>query len=117
VPIALSISAYARIHMSYFKTLSSVKLYYTDTDSIDIDKELDSSLIGSKLGQMKLEDVFKESVYIAPKVYGGIGEKGSSYDKEIYELVKAKGYKNRILFTEVKSLLNKDSVLELNQNK
>jgi hypothetical protein len=32
-----------------------IKLYYTDTDSIFVDKELPQELIGSDLGQLKDE--------------------------------------------------------------
>lgn len=117
VPIALAITAYARIHMSTFKTLNNATLYYMDTDSADLDRELDPKLVGKKLGQMKLEHVFKESVYLAPKVYGGIAEKGTDYDKERYEIVKAKGYKEKLSYKDVKSLLIKDSVLKLDQSK
>ena len=49
-------------------------------------------------------------IAVAPKVYGGILEDGS-------ELVKVKGYKNKISFDFLKSLLNKNSSLELNQDK
>lgn len=40
--------------MSKFKTDKNYNLFYTDTDSIDIDKKLESNLIGSKLGLIKL---------------------------------------------------------------
>lgn len=33
-----------------------------DTDSADLDEELDESLVGTKLGQMKLEHRFKENI-------------------------------------------------------
>jgi hypothetical protein len=34
IPISVVITAYARIHMSYFKNLPVYILYYSDTDSI-----------------------------------------------------------------------------------
>jgi len=53
--------------MSHFKNKDDYKLYYTDTDSIYIDKPLDSKFIGSELGQLKLENVFNEATFLAPK--------------------------------------------------
>jgi hypothetical protein len=60
--------------MSKFKTRNDFNLYYSDTDSIDIDKDkaLDPKFIGPELGKMKLEHIFDDAIYLAPKVYGGI---------------------------------------------
>ena len=64
-------TSYARIHMSQFKNNPDYNLYYSDTDSIYIDKELDSSLVNNSiLGKMKLEAVIDKAIFIAPKVYG-----------------------------------------------
>jgi hypothetical protein len=117
VPIALSITAYARIHMSTFKTLYKDHLYYMDTDSADLDIELDPSLVGNKLGEMNLEHIFNESVYLAPKVYGGLSLKDEGYGEEFYETVKAKGYKEKLRFDDVKLLLQKDSVFKYTHEK
>jgi hypothetical protein len=54
VSISAAITGYSRIFMSDYKNQPNIKLYYSDTDSIfiDIDLEiLDNSLIGSQLGQ------------------------------------------------------------------
>ena len=48
ISIASAITAYARIHMSQFKNNSKINLFYTDTDSIYTDSELDPNLIDSK---------------------------------------------------------------------
>lgn len=53
--IASAITAYARIEMIKFKTIPDLKVYYTDTDSIFVDKELPAELVGSEIGQMKDE--------------------------------------------------------------
>jgi hypothetical protein len=99
--------------MSQFKNSINpdilINLYYTDTDSIDIDTPLEDELIGRGLGQMKLEHIFKEAIFIAPKVYGGL--------TETYEYVKVKGSKNKISFSELKPLLKKDSKLIISQQK
>ena len=39
-------------------------LYYSDTDSVDFDKPLSKDLVGKSLGKLKLENVFKEVVYL-----------------------------------------------------
>jgi DNA polymerase type B, organellar and viral len=47
VAISLAVTAMARVHMSQFKTMKDITLYYSDTDSIDIDKPLPNNLIRS----------------------------------------------------------------------
>jgi hypothetical protein len=96
------VTAYARIYMSQFKNNPDFELYYSDTDSIDISKPLNPFLVGTELGQMKLEYIFDEVVYLAPKVYGGII--GNEY------LVTVKGLKNPLNFYEIKLLLKKNSI-------
>jgi len=109
VAISLAVTAMARVHMSQFKTMKDITLYYSDTDSIDIDKPLPDEFIGSRLGLMKLEHIFDEAVFLAPKVYGG--------RTSTYEYVKVKGLKNPITFEELKPLLVKDSRIVINQEK
>jgi len=113
ISIALSsaITGYARIHKSQFKNENNpYDLFYSDTDSIAIDKPLDDNLIGKELGKMKLEYIFDKGVYLSPKVYGGITSDGK-------EIIKAKGYKNKDQFKkdqlEFKTL---ESLLHLNNN-
>ena len=55
VAIASAIASYARIEMMKFKNIPGVKTFYTDTDSIFVDKELPAHLVGDELGQMKDE--------------------------------------------------------------
>jgi hypothetical protein len=58
VGIAAAVTAYARIEMMELKMLLvklGIKLYYTDTDSFFVDKELPAYLIGDELGQLKDE--------------------------------------------------------------
>ena len=58
VGIAAAVTSYARIEMLELKMLLiklGIKLYYTDTDSIFVDKELPNYLIGKDLGQLKDE--------------------------------------------------------------
>jgi len=102
IAIGLSVTAYARIIMSYFKNNLDLtgKLYYSDTDSIFCEKELPLSCIGKELGQMKLEHVLKSFIAIAPKVYGGIDLENNSFTK-------VKGLKNKISFQQLEQLLIK----------
>lgn len=111
LPVASAITAYARIHMSQFKNRSDFNLFYSDTDSIIINKPLPVNKVGKEIGLMKLENMMKQGVFIAPKVYGGI-----LTDKT--EFTKVKGFKDTIKFLQLKSLLNKSiSKLDLNQEK
>jgi hypothetical protein len=52
-----------------------IKLYYTDTDSIFVEKELPSYLIGKELGQLKDElngGYIKKAYFLGIKKYGYI---------------------------------------------
>lgn len=112
--LSAAITAYARIHMSQFKDENNpYDLYYSDTDSIAIDRPLEDYMIGKELGRgakIKLENIFNKAVYLGPKVYGGITNEGE-------EIIKAKGYKNKDQFKkdqlDFKTL---ESLLYLNNN-
>lgn len=99
--------------MSQFKTLEGVEVYYSDTDSIDINKPLARSTnhIGKDLGKMKLEHIFDKAVYLAPKVYG------DCVHTKDYEYVKIKGVKAPVPFDDLEPLLYKSKSLEISQNK
>jgi len=76
-----------------------------------MDIALPSSMVGDKLGQMKLEYNIKEAVFLAPKVYALKLEDDT-------EIIKLKGSKNKnISFEQFKLLLNKNEVFKLNQAK
>jgi DNA polymerase type B, organellar and viral len=109
VAIASAVTASARIHMSIFKANTKLEILYSDTDSIDLEEPLESKYVGTKLGEMKLEHIFDEAIFLGPKMYGG---KTSEY-----EYVKIKGLKNPISFDELKPLLKKGSSLEVEQEK
>ena len=80
-----------------YKLASLDNILYTDTDSIDIDKPLDPKYVGEELGQLKLEHIFDEAVYLAPKMYGGVTKD--------YGYIKIKGVKSKIKIISVKFLL------------
>ena len=113
IAIASTITACARVHMSLFKNNPLFKLYYSDTDSVVIDKALPSELVGNKLGQVKLEYIIERAVFLAPKVYGFITDDGK-------EIIKVKGItqnSTEINFNALERLLVKDSSKEFTQSK
>lgn len=110
IPISLTVTAAARVYMSYFKNMNNHKLFYTDTDSIDIDKPLDPKYVGTDLGKFKLENIFTKALFLAPKVYGGITTEGK-------EIIKIKGLKNPINYDKLIPLLEINKELEINQDK
>ena len=113
IAIASAITAYARIHMSQFKNNPNFNLYYSDTDSIYIDKRLSENMISNTiLGKMKLEHIINNAIFLAPKVYYLETEDG----KVIY---KAKGLKHEVELTieNFENLLFMDSLLEKYQSK
>jgi len=109
VVVSAIVTASARIHMTQFKVDKSLTIFYTDTDSIDIDRELNSKFVGNDLGQMKLEHIFDEAVFLAPKMYAG--------KNKYYEYCRIKGVKNPVCYDSLKALLQKDSKLEVRQEK
>jgi len=113
IAIAAAITSYARIHMTQFKNNPKINLYYTDTDSIYTDSELDPSLIDDKiLGKLKIEYTCKKAIFLAPKVYYLETEDG----EVIY---KVKGLKHEIELTiqDFESLLYKDTTMKKTQTK
>ena len=86
-------------------------MLYTDTDSIDTTELLNPKFIGDDLGQFKLEHVFDEAVYLAPKVYGGIDHNNG------VKFTKIKGLKNKLPLSILESLLNKNNSSILSNEK
>ena len=107
IAISAAITAAARTYMNYF--LLNYDVYYTDTDSAFIKGELDPKFVGDNIGQFKLEGVFDEAIFLAPKVRGSINSEG--------EETRVKGLKSPISFSQLKSLLYKDKSLEIPQEK
>jgi hypothetical protein len=117
VPVSSAITAYARIQMNTLKMRLiklGIKLYYSDTDNVDVDQFLDPQLIGKELGKLKLEHIFEEATYLAPKVYGGLVK---DKDGQIYDYTKIKGLKNPISYGELSSLLTKNNKLKIHHKK
>jgi hypothetical protein len=60
VQISCAIAAYARLSINPFKNLNSNRLYYSDTDSLILEKKLSDKIVGNELGQWKLEAVIEK---------------------------------------------------------
>ena len=52
-----------------FKNINSNSLYYSDTDSLILEKELTDKIVGNELGQWKLEAVIEKGIFIRPKLF------------------------------------------------
>lgn len=109
IPIALTITALARVKMSVFKTLPGFLLHYSDTDNVDLDKPLPEKYIGVGLGEMKPEGVYDTAIYIAPKMYFL-----KNKDEEISVV---KGLSIPLNQESFESLLKQGSTVKLTQEK
>jgi hypothetical protein len=113
IAIAAAISAYARIHMTQFKNNPEINLYYTDTDSIYIDKPLSEEMISStELGKMKQEYILDKAIFLSPKVYFLITKEG----KKIFK-VKGLSHDVNLNLDDFMNLLMKESFLKKIQTK
>jgi hypothetical protein len=113
IAIASAITAGARIYMSQFKNNQDYNLYYTDTDSIYIDKELPSDLVSDKvLGKLKLEHIAKKAIFLAPKLYSLLTENNNV-------IYKCKGLNHdvKLSLNDFESLLSKNYSLIKSQDK
>lgn len=108
IAIATCISSYSRIKLH--ETLND-QTYYTDTDSVFTPDFLPDNMEHDKhLGFWKLEAEIVEAVFLNSKVYGYI-----TSDGEI--IVKIKGYKYKIPFEELRTLLIKGNEINLTHQK
>jgi hypothetical protein len=105
ISIASAITAYARIHMSQFKNNPDFNLYYTDTDSVYVDNPLPTNMIDSKiLGKMKLENIVKRAIFLAPKLYFL-----KTIDNKVIYKVKGLSHDIELTLKDFESLLIKES--------
>jgi hypothetical protein len=108
ISIAAAITAYARIHMSQFKNNPDFILYYTDTDSIYTNKPLPDHMISNTiLGKMKLENILKKAIFLAPKMYYL-----ETVDGKIVYKIKGLKHEVELNSNDFESLLFKQSILE-----
>jgi hypothetical protein len=100
VAIAAAVTAYARIHMIYYKQLPGT--VYTDTDSIFTTNILPEHLIGSDLGLMKDElngVTIQEGLFLGIKKYGYwfLDKDGNKVEASVFAGVK----RNSLAFNEL----------------
>jgi hypothetical protein len=100
VALAAAVTAYARIHMIYYKLLPGT--VYTDTDSIFTTDILPELLIGNDLGEMKDElngKVIKEGLFLGQKKYGYwyLNDQGIKVEKSVFAGVK----RDSLSFSEI----------------
>nr|NP_066429.1 DNA polymerase [Ochromonas danica]AAG18395.1 DNA polymerase [Ochromonas danica] len=70
VHFSCSIASYARIEIYKYKLLFYKSLFYSDTDSLFLDKEIPSIFFSNTiLGAMKLEEVVYDCNFFSPKNY------------------------------------------------
>ncbi len=113
ISIAAAITAYARIHMSQFKNNPKINLYYSDTDSIYTDSDIEENLIDDKsLGKLKLESTNKRAIFLTPKVYCL-----ETIDSEFIHKVKGLSHDIKLTFQDFENLLFKDVLIEKSQTK
>jgi hypothetical protein len=112
IPIAAATTAYARSYMSIIKNKYQDNLYYSDTDSLYLDVELDPQYISNKeLGKFKLERIFDKAIFLTAKMYGGIYFNKNKNRFENY--VKIKGLTKSIPFSSLLRLLFKNNHLSI----
>lgn len=115
IPIAAAITSYSRICIHRYKWAAAEQgsLLYSDTDSLITSQPLPTELIGSGLGQLKLENISDKGIFLSPKVYALHNESDPSKD-----ILKAKGLKSNIItFKDYETLLNKSQVFRTTQEK
>ena len=114
IAIASAVTSLARNHINQFKNNIGYNVYYSETDSIVIDKMLPDYIVGNELGQMKLEYVIEQAVFIAPKVYGFITDDNK-------QILKVKGLSheaiNELQISDLELLLIKGGHKEVNHKK
>lgn len=94
---------------SKFKTMKGVILYYSDTDSLVINKPLDPEFVGNEIGKMKLEHTYDKLLCLAAKCY--VGKEGNN------EHVVIKGSKVKVSLKDIEPLLYKSKILEIHHSK
>jgi hypothetical protein len=114
VPIASAITAYARMELNELILDQDLDILYVDTDSFKCHQKITElerykHLSHDNLGGLKYEETYSESLFLLPKVYGGIINDS--------EFTKVKGFKDKVEFNKLKDLLFKNKDLKLSHNK
>lgn len=118
IAIGSAITAGGRYYLAPLRLSKEHTLYYSDTDSLVVDKPLDPRLINLEIGFFKLEYIIRRAVFLAPKVYGFVTEEGET-------VIKVKGVSKKevssMTIETLEGLLVKDAtsryLTEISQNK
>jgi len=103
IPVAAMITAYAQVFMYPFLSMVDNFCYYTDTDSIFVQKTLDEMHVGDKIGQFKFEGNVEFADFISPKTYYL-----QMADGRI--IVKNKGVSSKMTFSDFQALARGEEV-------
>jgi len=107
VPIAAAVTAYSRMLINQYKLKalqSGLDIYYSDTDSLVLNGPFPEEYCDpAKLGMLKLEHVFREGIFVSPKIYFLELEDGTSINK-------CKGYSGKFNKEQYLSLLKGQSL-------
>lgn len=108
VGIAAAVTSDAQIEMIKYKTLPGYNCYYSDTDSVFLDKALPEELIGNEIGEMKNELESLNAEYIDKAYFLGNKKYGYIYtDKDNIQrtsTVIAGADRNSLNFEDIESL-------------
>lgn len=108
VAIASAVTAYAQMEMIKYKTMPNHTIYYSDTDSMFLDKSLPEDLIGDELGKVKNELVklkgesISKAYFLGNKQYGYTFTdfEGKIVEKSVFAGVK----KDSLTFKEITTI-------------
>lgn len=78
VGIAAAVTAYGQAEMIKYKTIPGNEVYYSDTDSVILSKELPDNMVGEGIGQLKNELIGKKDSLVIDEFYA-FGNKMYAY--------------------------------------
>lgn len=105
-PIAPAITAWARVLMNRVKFIHNNSIFYSDTDSIVLQKPLNPYLLGNNIGPFKQEyPLIKNTLFISPKLYFLELDNGKFISK-------GKGYSGKLTKFDYLQLYN-DNIIEV----
>lgn len=116
VGIAAAVTSYAQIEMIKYKTMLGYECYYSDTDSVFLDKPLTECMIGNEIGEMKNELESMGAKHIDKAYFLGNKKYGYVYtDKNNVvntSTVIAGADRNSLTFNEIESLSKGNTIIK-----
>jgi hypothetical protein len=102
--------------MTKFKNLTDNSLFYTDCDSVYLNKPLSEDLISNKdIGKLKLEHISNKAIFLGPKTYYLENTNLNDIIKKVKGL-REEGM-NELTFNDFYKLLFKNEKIEINNTK